>query len=173
MSYARPLVVSSDSAGYKEVLPEGAYFSVEPTPSLIAEKINFLVEHPKKAQQMGEIAWNASKKFTWENTAKELSALFYQTHDEYLHYSVIKKQDGRDDRPPFVGVHYFAWYDAKTMEHWGDNPRHGSMCDTPQSGLYSSTNRNVITRHLESMDAVVGAAMMDRSTPTMTLFRMT
>jgi len=153
MSYAKPLIVSSDSAGYKEVLPAGAYLSVAPEPSLIAEKVKFLFENPEIAEKMGAIAQATSKEFSWKRTAQELLDLFHKTHNQYLDYSVLPKKAGTGQRKPFVGAHYFAWYNAKTREHWGDNPRYGHVGDKPQGGFYTSTSKRIIKNQLEEMDA--------------------
>ena len=151
MSYARPLVVSEDSAGYKEVLPAGAYLSAESDPVMIAEKINLLLSDPKKAEMMGKIAWRASKKLTWKRTSKELLDLFHKTSEEYLNYSVLGKEQLKNNNKPLVGALYFAWYNAKTGEHWGDNPRYGNVCDTPQNGIYTSASRTIIKNQLDKM----------------------
>ncbi|MCU0666883.1 MAG: glycosyltransferase [Candidatus Omnitrophica bacterium] len=154
MSYAMPLIVSTDDAGYKEVLPKGSYISVDPEPSLIAEKINFLIANPEKAKQMGQIAWKASKKFTWQKTAENLLDLFHKTHDEYLNYSVLQRKHPKTNCKLFVGALYFAWYNSKTNAHWGDNPRYGNICDKPKDGLYSSADSNIISKHLEDLNSI-------------------
>lgn len=74
MAFGKPVIVCSDGGGYVEFIEEGKNgFIVEPNGKAIAEKIDFLNKHKDIAKEMGEYAYDFSRKYCWENGIKELN----------------------------------------------------------------------------------------------------
>lgn len=69
----KPVITCSDSGEPRRIIKDGVSgFIVEPDPKKIAEKINYLIENPQKAIQMGVNGYSSVKDITWENVVSKL-----------------------------------------------------------------------------------------------------
>jgi Glycosyltransferase len=69
----KPVITCHDSGEPSRIVKDGiSGFVVEPDPKRIAEKINYFVENPDDAMQMGENGYHSVQDITWENVVSEL-----------------------------------------------------------------------------------------------------
>jgi glycosyltransferase involved in cell wall biosynthesis len=69
----KPVITCKDSGEPAVIVKDGITgFVVEPDPRKIAEKINYLIEHPSEASKMGEIGFESVRDITWDNIVSEL-----------------------------------------------------------------------------------------------------
>jgi glycosyltransferase involved in cell wall biosynthesis len=64
----KPVITCHDSGEPSLIVEDGiSGFVVDPDPKIIAEKINYLIENPDKAECMGENGYHSVESITWEN----------------------------------------------------------------------------------------------------------
>ncbi len=69
----KPVITCRDSGEPALIVKDGmSGFIVEPKPEKIAEKINYLLDNPDKANRMGENGYTSVKEITWENVVSKL-----------------------------------------------------------------------------------------------------
>jgi len=73
MLHHKPVITTADAGGPTEFVADGRTGLIAKFEERsIAEKIDFLAEHPLEAERMGENAYENVKGITWENTVREL-----------------------------------------------------------------------------------------------------
>jgi glycosyltransferase involved in cell wall biosynthesis len=73
MMHRKPVITTFDAGGPTEFVVDGETgFVTMFEEKAIAEKIDYFAEHPEKAREMGENAYNRVKNITWENTVMAL-----------------------------------------------------------------------------------------------------
>ncbi len=74
MAFRKPVIACKDGGGYLEFIKDGKNgFIVEPTGEAIAEKIKYLKDNPDKLREMGQNAFEFSRKYSWDNAIKSLN----------------------------------------------------------------------------------------------------
>ncbi len=69
----KPVITCYDSGEPSCIVKDGVSgFIVEPNPKKIAEKINYFIENPDKAAQMGEKGYLSVQDITWKNVVSEV-----------------------------------------------------------------------------------------------------
>ena len=69
----KPVITCSDSGEPCRIVKDGiSGFIVEPDPKDIAKKINYLIENPQEANQMGVNGYSSVRDITWENVVSKL-----------------------------------------------------------------------------------------------------
>lgn len=69
----KPVITCTDSGEPANIVKDGeSGFVVDPDPARIAEKINYLVEHPEETKRMGEAGYASIKDVTWKHVVSEL-----------------------------------------------------------------------------------------------------
>jgi glycosyltransferase involved in cell wall biosynthesis len=64
----KPVITCLDSGEPSLIVEDGiSGFVVDPDPKKIAEKINYLIENPDKAERMGENGYHSVESITWDN----------------------------------------------------------------------------------------------------------
>lgn len=73
MLHKKPVITTKDAGGPTEFVVDGetGYVTKVDTRA-IAEKVNFLIEHPEEARRMGENAYQKVKNITWSNVVNDL-----------------------------------------------------------------------------------------------------
>ena len=141
-SYGLPVVVTEDG-GYTEVLDASCAHIVAPEPQRIAEAMDSLFSDHAAARRMGAAARKKVERFTWDNTAHTLLQLFKKT---LINQRRVINNPGLR---PLLGAHYYLWYRAgEEKRHWNENTDYATVTDLPMQGVYSSVDRNVISKHL-------------------------
>lgn len=75
MAFHKPVIACKDGGGYKEFIEDGVNgFVVEPTGEAIAKAINYFKNNPDKLKIMGENAYEFSRKYSWDNSIKDLNS---------------------------------------------------------------------------------------------------
>ncbi|MBF0474928.1 MAG: glycosyltransferase family 4 protein [Deltaproteobacteria bacterium] len=73
MMCGKPVLTTTDAGGPNEFVTNGQTgFSVPPVASALAEKIDYLNTHRKKAAEMGQKGYELVRDITWENTVSRL-----------------------------------------------------------------------------------------------------
>jgi len=73
MKFKKPVITFTDSGGSTELVKnEETGFIVDPSPQSLAEKINFFIENPDKAEEFGKAAFESVKHINMKNTALKL-----------------------------------------------------------------------------------------------------
>lgn len=76
MMSGKPVLTTTDSGGPNEfVKNEETGYSVAPDPAALAERIDYLCQHPEKTRLMGMRAQKLVQDITWENTIYKLLEL--------------------------------------------------------------------------------------------------
>ena len=71
-------VVDVEGDNTETAYPKGSIVLAEPTPSSLAERIIYLLDHPKTAKKVQRKALDYVKKLTWEKQAKKVEKLIYK-----------------------------------------------------------------------------------------------
>lgn len=73
MLHKKPVITTTDAGGPTEFVVNGETgFVTKFHEKAVAEKINYLVEHPQEAKRMGENAYQKVKDITWKHTVNQL-----------------------------------------------------------------------------------------------------
>lgn len=73
MLHQKPVITTADAGGPTEFVAEGETgFITRFEEKALAEKIDFLTEHPLEAERMGKNAFEKVKEITWENAVEKL-----------------------------------------------------------------------------------------------------
>lgn len=110
MMSGKPVITATDSGGPNEFVRNGETgYSVSPDPKAIAERIDYLCEHPEQAQQMGLAAQHLVKGITWESTLAKLlgetvkssSTATFPLSNQTKTFKAIEKRQKLTVVPPF------------------------------------------------------------------------
>lgn len=75
MLHHKPVITAKDAGGPTEFVVDGETgFIVDLEPRAIAEKIDYMANHPMEARNMGENAYTRVKGITWDNVVQQLFA---------------------------------------------------------------------------------------------------
>jgi glycosyltransferase involved in cell wall biosynthesis len=133
-------VIATEGGGYSEVLNDSCARFVPAHPDKIAETIAMVLGDPDLARRMGAAGRKIAANHSWERTADELLELFRET---------ASRRPARSVRP-LLGAHYYPWYRAgEQPQHWNENREFAAVMDPPSGGEYSSSDPNLIRRHLQ------------------------
>lgn len=101
----KPVITCSDSGEPSHIVEDGlSGFVVEPNPQKIAEKINYFIENPEKATQMGINGYSSVKDISWGNIIKSLldtSHISFKTNGEKVKNVLVTDNQILD--PPIGG----------------------------------------------------------------------
>lgn len=142
-------VIATLGGGYSEILDEKAAVFVPADAGVISQGIHKLMSNPKLAMKMGRHGREIVKPHSWDRTATILMDLFRETADVPRHRARPSRRAKQDHTPTELGAHYYPWYKAgRNPAHWNENREHAGVSDLPAGGIYTSTHRAVMDRHL-------------------------
>lgn len=73
MKSMKPVITASDSGGTLEFVKDfETGFVVNPDPKCLADKINYIIEHPEDSRKMGLHAYHATENITWNRLISRL-----------------------------------------------------------------------------------------------------
>jgi len=73
MKSMKPVITASDSGGTLEFVKDfETGFVVNPDPKCLADKINYIIEHPEDSKKMGLHAYHATENITWNKLISRL-----------------------------------------------------------------------------------------------------
>lgn len=73
MKSMKPVITASDSGGTLEFVKDfETGFVVKPDPKCLADKINYIIEHPDDSKKMGLQAYHATENITWNRLISRL-----------------------------------------------------------------------------------------------------
>lgn len=76
MAFGKPVIACTDGGGYAEFIEDGKNgFIVEPTGKAIAEKIQYLKDHPDVLQEMSKNAYEFSRQYGWDIVIENLNQM--------------------------------------------------------------------------------------------------
>lgn len=84
-------VITSNTSSMPEVAGRQAALLVDPNqPEALARAMRQLVENPDETRQMAARGLERAREFSWENTARQMLALYEEVYQEYLAKTPLK-----------------------------------------------------------------------------------
>lgn len=104
MMSGKPVLTTTDAGGPNEFVINGETgYSVVPEPAAIAERIDYLYNHPAEAQSMGETGRKLVAGITWENVVHELLALPPRTQFQVPAAGMVSPSKVKSLPPSIIG----------------------------------------------------------------------